>query len=282
MLLSIEGEEATGKTTLAYSAPLPIVGFAFDMGIERALYGGKYKDLFDGLRINMVPYTGSEAATVFDDMDITVFELPAPIQLDTVRIRGCVALWNYFLVRCVKALTDPNIKSVVIDTMTLARRIKINAYLEGLQDECEKQHKDMREQLLQIEYGKPNDAIRDIYNTGAGVKKNLIATHHLTDEYKSAPTGRDGRIESSPTGKRILEGLTGTYRFVDVVMRMAKADKALTGELIKCGYNLDLEGVKLEGPAWDSIVKLIAMTSDDRIQIERRSGEASTQPEEED
>ncbi|KKK87943.1 hypothetical protein LCGC14_2748140, partial [marine sediment metagenome] len=46
MLLSIEGDEATGKTTLAYSAPLPIVGFAYDMGIERAIKGGKYEELF--------------------------------------------------------------------------------------------------------------------------------------------------------------------------------------------------------------------------------------------
>ena len=43
MLLSIEGDEACGKTTLAYSAPLPIVGFAYDMGIERAIKGGKYE-----------------------------------------------------------------------------------------------------------------------------------------------------------------------------------------------------------------------------------------------
>jgi len=56
MLLSIEGEEACGKTTLAYSAPLPIVGFGFDMGIERAIKGGKYEELFAGLTINIIPY----------------------------------------------------------------------------------------------------------------------------------------------------------------------------------------------------------------------------------
>ncbi|KKL26304.1 hypothetical protein LCGC14_2396680, partial [marine sediment metagenome] len=51
MLLSIEGDEACGKTTLAYSAPLPIVGFAYDMGIERAIKGGKYEELFKDLSI---------------------------------------------------------------------------------------------------------------------------------------------------------------------------------------------------------------------------------------
>ncbi|KKL24352.1 hypothetical protein LCGC14_2416150, partial [marine sediment metagenome] len=60
MLLSIEGDEATGKTTLAYSAPLPIVGFAYDMGIERAIKGGKYEELFKGLDIEIVPYTPIE------------------------------------------------------------------------------------------------------------------------------------------------------------------------------------------------------------------------------
>jgi len=276
MLLSIEGEEATGKTTLAYSAPPPIVGFAFDMGIERALYGGRYDELFKDLDILTVSYDpGQNHKGTWKGHDITVFELPAPIQLDTVRVHGCIELWDYFLVLCVGALTDPEIKSIVIDTMTLARRIRINARLQKLQEECEKQNKPIREQLLQIEYGNPNDAIRDIYNTGAGVKKNLVATHHLTDEYKSMPTGRDGRVESLPTGKRIMEGLNGTYRFVDVAVRMAKADKALTGELTKCGYNLDLEGAKLENPSWDSVVNLIGMSSGDRIQIERRNNEAN-------
>ncbi|KKK65326.1 hypothetical protein LCGC14_2975300, partial [marine sediment metagenome] len=95
--LSIEGDKATGKTTLAYSAPLPIVGFAYDMGIERAIKGGKYDELFKGVRINIVPYVKGveQGPACWNDMDITIFELPNPIQLDAMRLRGNTDLWVY-------------------------------------------------------------------------------------------------------------------------------------------------------------------------------------------
>ena len=97
MILSIEGDEATGKTTLAYSAPLPIVGFAYDMGIERAIKGGKYEELFKDLDIRVLPYkkgvTYLENDTPpWEGPDITIFELPSPIQLDAMRLVGNTAL----------------------------------------------------------------------------------------------------------------------------------------------------------------------------------------------
>lgn len=286
MLLSIEGDEATGKTTLAYSGPLPIVGFAYDMGIERAIKGGKYEELFAGLDINIVPYD-KEVAYLDDtvvpwkDKDITIFELPSPIQLDSMRLMGNTDLWLYSINLMAAAFSDPKVATIVVDTMTVARRTKASSHLESLQQAAfgpdgkplpdgQGGFLKPREQLIQIEYGKINDAIRDIYTTGAGVKKNLIATHHLTDKYVQQP-GEGGRIESVPTGERILEGLANTHRFMDVALLTTKVDKQINGTLLKCGYNLAQEGTVLANPTWDSIANLISMGTGDRIEIGRRN-----------
>ena len=282
MILSIEGDEATGKTTLAYSAPLPIVGFAFDMGIERAIKGGKWEELFAGLDIEIVPYLPEPPAGVSTDepswsgKDITIFELPNPIQLDSMRLQGNTKLWLYSINAMAAAFSDPKIATIVVDTMTVARRTKASSHLENLQNAAYDaagnriQGANLREQLIQIEYGKINDAIRDIYTTGAGVKKNLIATHHLTDERKAAP-GPDGKIEQQLTGEKILEGLAQTHRFVDVAIRTSKERGKINGELLKCGYNLGQEGTVMANPTWDSIANLIAMGTGDRIEIGRRN-----------
>lgn len=278
MLLSIEGDEATGKTTLAYSGPLPIVGFAFDMGIERAIKGGKYDELFANVRINIVPYDkdNPQGPAAWDNMDITIFELPSPIQLDTMRLIGNNALWVYSITLMAAAFSDPRIATVVVDTMTVARRTKASSHLETLQNAAYDaagnriQGVPLREQLIQIEYGKINDAIRDIYTTGAGVKKNLIATHHLTDERKES-LDENGRVVQMLTGNKILEGLAQTHRFVDIAILTTKENKEIKGELKKCGYNLGQEGTVLPNPTWDRLVDLVSLGTGGRIDMDRRN-----------
>lgn len=271
MLISLEGEEATGKTTFAYTAPLKIVGFSFDLGAQRALYGSMSK-LFEGLKIEIVPYKKDAKAEhhsgLWKDYDIVVFEMPRPIQLNSLRVRGARALWDYFLELFVDAMQDDLVRSVALDTATIARRVRVDTHLETLQDSTPK-GKPMRERLLQIEYGMPNDAIRDLYNFAQGVKKNLIAVHHLTDEYKDRVNSK-GEKEQVITGRRILEGLKGTHRTVDVALLMEKRDKQIVGTMLKCGYNLELEGAPLQNPTWDKLVTTISMSLQDRLEFERR------------
>ncbi|MFZ5501096.1 MAG: AAA family ATPase, partial [Candidatus Micrarchaeota archaeon] len=192
MLQSVEGEEATGKTSYAYTAPLKIVGFAFDMGVERALVGPRHQGLFSACKIKIVPY-GDRLTAVWQDNDITIYELPPPIQLDSIKVNGCRYLWSQFIVLAAEALQDNSVKTIVVDTMSVARRVKASAYLEALQDDAIENKKPMRERLLQIEWAAPNDAVRDLYTTAQGLKKNLIAVHHLTDE-RTDKVDKDGRV----------------------------------------------------------------------------------------
>ena len=290
MILSIEGDEATGKSCLALSAPLPIVSFAYDMGHERAIKGGKYEELFAGLAINIIPYekgvTYLEADAPWKDFDITIFELPSPIQLDSMRLKGNQELWLYSINLMAAAFSDPRVATVVVDTMTIARRTKANAWLEHLQNAAYDQSGNIlivngqpakpREQLIQIEYGKVNDSIRDIYTTGAGIKqgngnpKNLIAVHHLTDERAPGPLDRDGRETQVLTGKKILEGLANTHRFVDIALLTTKVDQEIKGMLLKCGYSLAMEGTVLHNPTWNSLANLVSMATEERIELDQR------------
>jgi hypothetical protein len=199
-----------------------------------------------------------------------------------MRLRGNTDLWLYSINLMAAAFSDPRIATVVVDTMTVARRTKASSHLEVLQNAAYDgagnriQGVNLREQLIQIEYGKINDAIRDIYTTGAGVKqadgrpKNLIATHHLTDERKEA-LDENGKVVQMLTGNKILEGLAQTHRFVDIAILTTKENKQIKGELKKCGYNLDLEGTLLSNPTWDSIANLVMMSLGDRIEIDRRN-----------
>ena len=277
MLLAIEGEEGCGKTTLAYTAPRRLVGFAFDMGVERALYGGKHGELFKDTKIQIVPYGKDPTmAPSWDGYDLTVYELPQPIQLDTILVIGAKELWDYFLFLLVKALKDDGVRSIVVDTMTVARRVKADAYLEGLQANPQA-GRPPRERLLQIEWGATNDAIRGIYTTLAGVKKNLVAVHHLTDERKETIDSA-GKVVQSLTGQRILEGLSQTYRFVDVAIRNEKLkwtdekDPKVQTVFRKCGYNLGMEGFAIANPTWDLLSQVIEDTLGGSLKLERTNG----------
>ena len=266
MLISLEGENATGKTTLAYTAPLKIAGFAFDLGFERALFGAKAA-LFEGLKVEIVRYAPDAEPPPFE-ADITIFELPLPLQLDTIRLLGCTKLWNYFLVRYVAALQDEAVRTLVVDTATLARRIKADSYLEEMQKK-----EPTRVQLIQVEWGRPNDATRDLFTTVESMKKNLIALHHLTDERKDTVDGKGMIVQGMLTGNKILEGFNQTYRFVDVALRMKKLNGQITADWKKCGYNLAIEGTVIKDPTWDKLVDIIEMSTGGGLQLDRRQND---------
>jgi len=268
MLLGLEGEAGTGKTTLAYSAPLPIVGFQFDLGFERAIYGGKHEELFKGLDIVVEEYKPDTEPTKVN-ADIRVYELPLPLQLDTFKVGGVRKLWDYFLIRLANALTDTRIRTVVIDTATVARKVKADAHLEQLQDDNVKAGQPVRQQLIQIEWSRPNEAIRDVYNMAQGTRKNLVAVHHLTDEYKDHITSR-GDIEKIVTGRRRLDGLANTDRLVDCHIRMEKDKSNIKATWVKCGYNLSYEGTSVNNPTWDLLVQQVEMVAGDRMRLEHR------------
>lgn len=300
MLLSVEGLNATEKSTLALTAPLPIVFFAFDLGHSRAWHGF-YHDYFESLNIKVVKYDRNAQITLDwkereapksvpeglghvakpgQPWDIIIYEMPSPPQLDNIIMKGALQLWGRFVARMGEAVLeiDDVVNTLAVDTMTVARRVKNDAYLQALQEKWIAENNwtlesgrpyQGREKLLQIEYGPGNDAIRDMYNACQGMGKNLVAIHHLTDVYAMTEiTDQQGRTrkESVPTGELTLEGLNKTHNLVDVAVRSVKAKdfqsqaQTVTTTFLKCGYDLSLENQALLNPSWNSIANRINMS----------------------
>ena len=295
MILSIEGEAGSGKTTYAYTAPRKVVGFSFDLGAHRAIYGLKYDDFFADSTISIVDYEPSNFHPVGDtakftaaakekidwaDHDITVYELPEPVQL-TDRVLGCRQLFSYFLVLFGNAVQDDEVRTIVIDTATLASRVASAAYLQELQEKVLSEAKTgekptLRKQLQQIEYGHPNGMIRNIYTLMKGVKKNLVMIHHLGDEYVIVVDDKGQKV-SMQSGKRIYEGMKESDRLWDVGLRASEvAKKPKSGEdfyefeYVKCGYNPMLKGTRAAGNNWNTMVSQIDGSLGGRSDLEKR------------
>ena len=247
MIISIEGDEATGKSTFAYTAPLPIVGFSLDMGTERAIYGTEYERHFKGLDIEVVSYPDEIG---YEVNDITIYEMPAPIQMNPDSLTGYMEQWNYFMNIFAKAVQDPAVKTVVIDTMTLLRKNKCDAYLQEIQE------KKPRKQLLQIEYGHPDGEIRRLFTFAQALKKNLVVVHHLRPVYETVVTS-EGVKDSMPNGKFEHDGVRDINRLIDIRIRNTKIKGVPSSEICKCGSNLGLEGNKLPGMTWNMLVSML-------------------------
>ena len=274
MLLSLEGDTATAKTTFALTAPLPIVCFSFDIGTNFAIQGLKYKEYFEGLSIwtekydRIHPENNKIESTVHETLwtqnDITIYELPSPIQLDDTHVTGYIALWNYFIHLFGLAASSPMVNSIVLDTATIARSVKANAYLEELN-----QGTKPRKQLLQIEYGHPNSAIENIYSVMSTIGKTFIATHHMRDQY--VPQLVNGQMETVPNGKLELDGWNKTHRFVDVALETTKVGGVFKAKFIKCRMNPKLEGAFVIGePNWDNLVDQISGSLEGRLTFPKR------------
>ena len=254
MILSIEGDESTGKSTLAYTAPLPIVGLSTDMGHERAIYGSQFAKWFKGLDIEFVRYSkgGGKVdlpVTLSRGKDILIYELPAPIQFDPIKQVGYLEQWDYLLEVFMDQVQEPE-GSLVTDTMTLLNRNRRNAHLQFMQKKDPS-----RSSLIQIEYGKPNEAIRDLYQAAQAFRKNMVVTHHLKQTYE--PEIVNGKVEHIWKGKYETDGVPDTRKQVDVSLRMSKEGSELKGMFMKCGYNLSLEGDSLPNPSWNMLVAMI-------------------------
>lgn len=298
MILSLEGNAGVGKSTFMYSAPTPMVVCAFDAGSNRALYGAMHT-LFTGIDVQIVPYphmfmeqpVNKDALPLMqkwwkrnDGKAVTVYMLPEPIQMGP-KLDGVRYLWNEFKLLVDEALADPEIKTVGVDTGTIMRRVAIDWHLETLQ--ATPNGKD-RLQLLQIEYGKPNDQVRAVYATAqniceyasmTGQVKNFIVTHHMDDVYVLKPNA-SGVMESYATGQEQLAGLKDTYRYVDVALRMEKSQVAgakagtqmsvIDAEFMKCGYDLSLEHGKIRNPTWDTLAEMINGNLAPQAQVRKR------------
>lgn len=276
MLLSIEGPEKSGKSTFAYTAPLPIVGFQFDLGHDRAINGTQFEKYFEGLKIETHKYDRIKnkgkaiSPELWSGNDITIFELPQPLQFDSSLVSGYITLWEYFISLLGMVASDGNVNTIVLDTATVARGVKTNAYIEELNQKAKANNTATRKQLLQIEYGHVNSAFENIYTIMKSLNKTFITVHHTRDERKDQMIR--GELVSVPTGGIELDGWNKTYRFVDTAIRnsVIKGTGAVSSEIIVCGDNLSLVGGKFKDMDWNMLTDLISGSLGGRKEYAKR------------
>lgn len=266
-IVSVEGDEKTWKTNFLLGGPLPQVGFAFDIGLDRSISG--HPKVLEGAKLRieeydpgMKPEQARELWQAQGDEGLTVFLLPEPMKVGRL-LQGFSEQVDFFYQSMQHTLIDPmfakNKGLVWVDTATLMRRRFNDAYLQDVQ-----KIDPSRQQLIEIEYGRPNGKVRAIYNNFNSQRRNLGLSHHLQDERVEYVDG-NGKVQSRKTGKQLLEGLNGTYRFVDVALRFDKKTSPGTqvfdhieAKWMVCGYNLANEGTVLPlPPTWDNVMKFL-------------------------
>ena len=277
--LSIEAYNQSGKTAFMLTAPKPYVHFAFDLGWQRALMGGRYELLkdfdFEVVDLDL----GAEfdrANPPWKGHDITILLVPKPIYTDEILIKGAREHWQYYNSRLAAAIAAPasEVACIGVDTGSMCRELRADAYLQELQQKV-RPGEQVRQRLSQIEYAKPNEAIRDLYNYCEIAGKNLIVSHHLQDERKLQPVTnpRDNTVsmQNLPTGDHVLRGLGDTLNLVDVAMRFkghvrgGKFD--VTATFQKSGYVPELLGSNLMNPTWNGIMTWLELKSGGRLKF---------------
>jgi hypothetical protein len=210
IVMSVEGDEATGKTHFSLTAPRPLVM----LNIDRNLEGVIDKFDLDGIYVErfVLPYNPLD---------------PDPEKEST--LKKYKVEWQRFTSAYVAVLKRA--KTVVIDTGTdfwLLARLA----LLGKASQVKPQH-----------YGPVNAQFSALVNTAINQPTcNLIITHKMQDEYKGEKTtGRRVPDAFKHMRNLVQVALTLNKRMVKDPASGIETPE-LSGTLTKCGFDLSLEG----------------------------------------
>lgn len=211
IVVSIWGPEGTWKTSILLSwVDLgKLIHYEFDIGgFVRAAWR----------------FTPAQLAL------ITNKQFATPIQLERLKgtdsptsrlpkkLIGVKELWQAFVIDFVATCQTPDIVTIGFDSSTKLWNIVTRAYLQELQEKQLAQgvtEDKIREKLIQIEYGEPNDRMATLIYTARSYKKNLILIHYPRDQYKEFINAQ-GMKESLNTGVLEPDGFKETRKLIDL------------------------------------------------------------------
>jgi len=220
MIVGIWGEDKTGKTTLALSAPKPLIYQEFDIGgfnrANKNVNGITVKDDY-------------EAGLIIRERYAMPFQIGS-INMEQMTIKpskivsGMKELFYKWLARYIAGLDNEEIQTIVIDTATLLWEITCQGYLQEKQElqldtngKLKPNEKALRVNLQPPEYREPNTRMRGVMYQAQEREKHLILLHHATDEYGPILL-KDGSVGEGKTGKRIRHGWAWLGDAADLVV----------------------------------------------------------------
>lgn len=196
MIVSIKGENYTGKTTFGFTAPNNVGYHEFDIGSVKRVSPRFLKEL--------------EAKQII----VTQYPLPAEITranlgMPTGKISGMRELWELYCKNFCADLDNKKVKSIVTDTFSQSYQVCMDAVLQTIQERQERQGKIVngqgyREQLQRMEYREVNTrmhAILDeaIKSCARGDTEVIVFVHHMADQYGLVQKG--GEAEEGVIGR---------------------------------------------------------------------------------
>ena len=275
MIFIIWGEDKSCKTTLALSFPRPLVHMELDIGgFDRANRNLPHLPIKDWVK----------DGSIIHEEFILPFQISRPDPVQAARANkilvGMKELFYEMVDKYIKHLRDPKIATIVLDTGTMFYNLVCDAYVQEKQelqlplrpDGMGRDGKPLRIQLQQHEYREPYSRMAGIIYQAKAHKKNLVITHHATDEYGMVQLG-GGVLGQGMTGKRQLHGWKKLGTTCDVMGKTYWDDKVpvmddkgtLTGYTgkpffdVELGEIQELRGMKFEEPTYDKINQVIKM-----------------------
>lgn len=210
LIISIEGEEKTGKNHFAFGAPGPIGYHSFDYGdegvIEKFLATGKVIHKAE-YRIEVPPGAGVQETS----------DKANPV-------------WNSFNSNYTLGLT--RFRTTIVDTGTDLWEIARMAYLGKLL------------QVMPHHYPPVNSAYKSLFRQAYSSPGNLILLHRLKDEWINK-VDKQGKEVGIKTGTLLLAGYKDTPYETQVHLRTFKDSDGFGALVVECRQNPDLTGMEL-------------------------------------
>ncbi len=252
-VVSIWGPRGSMKSSQAASFPGIVKIYDFDLGIQRAW--------------------GIEDRIADSSVDIKRMEMPTKSLSERwAKLDGFKQLWLDFIKDYDAACRNPDIKAILFDTNTINWQLIRDGYLEEKQNEqvanwLAKGNSpgtyppDLRKQILQIEYGEPNQRMRILFHMASSAGKWLVLVHHETAEYVPLMMAGQPVIDqdtmqpkSVPTGKMVSDGWKYTEAACDWIFHTGLNMQPRDGggmqvipyaEVEKSALGIDLVGFKI-------------------------------------
>lgn len=182
------------------------------------------------------------------------------------KIVGVKEVWQQIIKDYVATVQRVDIKTIVIDSATRLWELCHRAYLQELQEKqiatdpkVAANDNLLREKLLPIEYGEPNDRMRTIIYTARSFNKDLVLTHYPRDVYAQRVTERG--IEEYRTGAIELDGFKDTKKLIDLIV-MTSIDttkKVPIGKITTSGLSLGLVDMIVSPLDYETLIKMVKM-----------------------
>ena len=246
-VVSIWGPRGSMKSSQGASFPGVVKIFDTDLGIHRAW------DIDERIKEGSV--------------DITVMIMPTKsLSTRWAKLEGFKQLWLDFIIKFEMACQDKNCHTIQVDTNTINWALIRDGYLEELQEaqilkNGGKVPTDLRKQLLQIEYGEPNQRMRALFHMAASAGKWFVIIHHEIDEYAPLMMAGQPVIDQETmqpkrvaTGRMISDGWRYTEAACDWIFRTGLDEQPREGggkvmipyaEVEKSALGIDIVGVRL-------------------------------------